>query len=109
MANSKKSEILEKLRSELEKVFENEAIAKKQIHDIDLNEMQAPDEEIVDLPVIPMRGLCVFPGMLVNFDVGRDKSIVALEQAMMREQLVFLVLQKEEEIELPLISEQWQK
>lgn len=105
MANSKKSEILEKLRSELEKVFENEAIAKKQIHDIDLNEMQVPGEEIVDLPVIPMRGLCVFPGMLVNFDVGRDKSIVALEQAMMREQLVFLVLQKEEEIELPLISD----
>lgn len=105
MANSKKSEILEKLRNELEKVFENEAIAKKQIHDVDLNEMQVPKEEKVNLPVIPMRGLCIFPGMLVNFDVGRDKSVVALEQAMMRDQMVFLVLQKDEEIELPLISE----
>ncbi|MGP1570053.1 MAG: endopeptidase La [Eubacteriales bacterium] len=105
MANSKKSEILEKLRSELEKVFENEAIAKKQVHDIDLNDMQVPNEPKVSLPVIPMRGLCVFPGMLVNFDVGRDKSVTALEQAMMRDQMVFLVLQKNEEIELPLISE----
>ena len=102
MVNNKKTEILEKLRSEFEKIFEIEAIAKAQIQDIDLNEMQVPESEDISLPVIPMRGLCLFPGMLVNFDIGREKSIAALEQAMMREQLVFLTLQKNADIELPL-------
>ena len=53
------------------------------------------------LPLIPLRGLMVFPHMVLHFDVGRQKSVSALEQAMMEEQTVFLVAQKDGEMEEP--------
>lgn len=46
-------------------------------------------------PLIPLRGMSVFPGMVVHFDVGREKSIKALEMAMEKDQMAFLVTQKE--------------
>ncbi|MEG0378673.1 MAG: hypothetical protein RR614_09370, partial [Eubacterium sp.] len=46
-----------------------------------------------------MRGLSVFPGMVIHFDIGRDKSINALETAMTRDQIVFLTEQKDLSIE----------
>ncbi len=57
------------------------------------------------LPVIPLRGLVVFPYMILHFDVGRKKSIAALEQAMVDNAQVFLVAQKNIETEEPKISE----
>lgn len=53
------------------------------------------------LPLIPLRGLAVFPYMVLHFDVGRDKSINALEEAMVDEQLIFLTSQKEADVDLP--------
>ena len=53
------------------------------------------------LPLIPLRGLTVFPGMVIHFDVGREKSIRALENAMSSEHLVFLTYQKDSFIENP--------
>ncbi len=47
------------------------------------------------LPAIPLRGLVIFPGMLLQFDVGREKSVLALEKAMDADQLVFLVAQQD--------------
>ncbi len=47
------------------------------------------------LPVLPLRGLTVFPQMLIHFDVGRDKSVAAVERAMGQEQRLFLVTQKD--------------
>ncbi len=47
------------------------------------------------LPVLPLRGLTVFPQMLIHFDVGRDKSVAAVEKAMGHDQLLFLVTQKD--------------
>jgi ATP-dependent Lon protease len=47
------------------------------------------------LPLLPLRGLVVFPHMILHFDVGRPKSVKALEEAMMKDQLVFLSAQKE--------------
>ncbi len=47
------------------------------------------------LPLLPLRGLTVFPHMILHFDVGRSKSIKALEEAMINNQLVFLVTQKD--------------
>lgn len=47
------------------------------------------------LPLLPLRGLTVFPYMTLHFDVGRDKSIKALEEAMNSEQLIFLSTQKD--------------
>ena len=72
------------------------------------NHIQNPaglSEDIKDeqkgLPMIPMRGMSVFPGMVVHFDIGRDKSIQALETAMTRDQIVFLTEQKDIKIEDP--------
>ncbi len=47
------------------------------------------------LPLLPLRGLTVFPYMVLHFDVGRDKSIKAVEEAMNNEQLIFLSTQKD--------------
>ncbi|WP_255547779.1 endopeptidase La [Crassaminicella indica] len=54
-----------------------------------------------ELPLIPLRGLSIFPYMVLHFDVGREKSINALEEAMVNNQLVFLTTQKEAETDLP--------
>ena len=56
---------------------------------------------IEKMPLIPLRGLVVYPNMVIHFDVGREKSIIALEKAMMIDQRVFLVAQKDPEIALP--------
>ena len=53
------------------------------------------------MPLIPTRGLTVFPHMVVHFDVGRDKSISALEEAMANDSLVFLTAQKELKVDIP--------
>lgn len=53
------------------------------------------------LPMIPLRGLTIFPYMILHFDVGREKSIQALEEAMMNNQEIFLVAQKEAKTEKP--------
>lgn len=47
------------------------------------------------LPLLPLRGLTVFPHMVLHFDVGREKSIKAVEEAMSSEQLIFLATQKD--------------
>jgi len=47
------------------------------------------------LPLLPLRGITVFPYMILHFDVGRPKSIKALEDAMVNNQLIFLVTQKD--------------
>lgn len=52
-------------------------------------------------PMIPLRGLLVFPDTVLHFDIGREKSINALEEAMVRDQHVFLAAQKDENIDLP--------
>lgn len=36
----------------------------------------------IDMPVVPLRGLVVFPEMVLHFDVGRKKSIAAIKEAM---------------------------
>lgn len=57
--------------------------------------------EIRELPMIPLRGLTLFPYMVLHFDVGRDKSIKALDAAMLKGQEIFLVTQKDAKIEEP--------
>ncbi|MCK8061654.1 MULTISPECIES: endopeptidase La [unclassified Fusibacter] len=53
------------------------------------------------MPLIPLRGLSVFPHMVLHFDVGREKSIKALEEAMLKDQLIFLSTQKDIDVDLP--------
>ena len=44
--------------------------------------------------MIPLRGITIFPYMVLHFDVGREKSIASLDEAMMKDQEIFLVPQK---------------
>lgn len=53
------------------------------------------------LPLIPLRGIIVFPYMVLHFDVGRKKSISSLENAMMNGQKIFLAAQKDAKVEKP--------
>lgn len=61
---------------------------------IDLNNFE-------DIPVVPLRGLVVYPNMNLHFDVGRKKSIAALNEAMDTHQMIFLVSQIDSTIEDP--------
>lgn len=54
-----------------------------------------------ELPLIPLRGLAIFPYMILNFDIGRPISLKALDEAMLQEELVFLTSQKEAEVDDP--------
>ena len=53
------------------------------------------EEKIQVLPVLPVRGLPVFPYMIIHFDVGREGSIRAVEEAMVENQHIFLLAQKD--------------
>ncbi|WIV11846.1 endopeptidase La [Proteiniborus sp. MB09-C3] len=54
------------------------------------------------IPLIPLRGLSIFPYMVVHFDVGRDKSVNALEESMVNDSLIFLTAQKEADVDIPM-------
>lgn len=57
------------------------------------------------IPLLPLRGLLVFPNMVLHFDVGRDKSIGALEEAMVADQKILLVAQKDAKVDFPTKNE----
>ncbi len=65
------------------------------------NKKQPELENVMELPMIPLRGLTVFPNMVLHFDIGREKSINALEKAMITGQYIFLSSQKDENTDLP--------
>lgn len=56
---------------------------------------------IQHLPAIALRGTTILPDMIVHFDVSREKSVKALEKAMVQDQRVFLITQKDPEVEEP--------
>ncbi|MDD6659333.1 MAG: endopeptidase La [Eubacteriales bacterium] len=60
---------------------------------------------MLQMPVIPLRGLVVFPQMVLHFDVGRKKSVKALQKAMDEDQKVFLVCQKDASVDEPSIED----
>ncbi|MBQ6448986.1 MAG: endopeptidase La [Bacillus sp. (in: Bacteria)] len=53
------------------------------------------------VPLLPLRGLLVYPTMVLHLDVGRDKSVQALEKAMVEDHLIFLTMQKDMDIDEP--------
>ena len=68
--------------------------------------MEEMDENVVVLPVLPLRGMMVFPYMMVHLDAGREQSISALEKAMLVEDKhVFLVAQRDSDLEDPQMSD----
>ena len=58
-------------------------------------------KEYIRLALIPLRGLAIFPNMVLHFDVGREKSVAAIEEAMLNDENIFLASQRDPEIEEP--------
>ena len=58
-------------------------------------------DQIRTIPLLPLRGLLVYPTVILHLDVGRDKSVEALEKVMMDDQKIFLVAQREVATENP--------
>lgn len=57
------------------------------------------------LPLLPLRGILVFPYMVIHLDVGREKSVQAIEQAMIHNRIIFLATQKEAQTDDPGIED----
>ena len=58
-------------------------------------------EQVRDIPLLPLRGVLVFPYMVIHLDVGREKSINAIEEAMITDKELFLATQKEAQTDDP--------
>ena len=58
-----------------------------------------------ELPLIPLRGLAIFPYMILSFDVGREISLKALDEAMANDEMIFLTAQKDSSIDLPTVDD----
>ena len=61
--------------------------------------------EFMEIPVIPLRGLVLFPKMNLHFDVGRKKSIAALKYAMNKNQRILLVAQRDASVDNPKLED----
>lgn len=59
------------------------------------------------LPTVALRGTVILPGTIVHFDVSREKSIRAVEEAMMQDQEIFLLAQKDAAVENPTIEDMY--
>ncbi len=60
------------------------------------------------LPAIALRATTILPGMIVHFDVSRTRSVKAVEAAMLSDQKIFLITQKNPETEIPALSDVFQ-
>lgn len=58
-------------------------------------------KEILEIPVLPLRGIAVFPEMVMHFDVGREKSLSALKRAMKTDESILVVAQKDADEDEP--------
>ena len=56
-------------------------------------------------PCVPLRGISIFPNTIVHFDIGRDKSVRALEKAMADDKLIFVSSQKDENVLIPTFKD----
>ena len=61
--------------------------------------MEKKEEKI--LPVLPLRGLTVFPHMVISFAVGRKRSMDSIDQALKKDEIIFLISQKDAALEEP--------
>lgn len=68
---------------------------------MEVNSRMTKKKEEKKVPLLPLRGLLVFPTMVLHIDVGRERSVAALEQALLTDNMVFLATQKEMSVEQP--------
>ncbi len=67
--------------------------------------MSSQDKGQDRLPVLPLRGVLVFPSMVLHLDVGRERSVSALERSMMNDNRILLITQKEAKISEPEVND----
>jgi len=60
-----------------------------------------PENKSRQLPLLPLRGVVVFPYMVIHLDVGREKSVRAIDDAMTQDRVIFLAMQKEAQTDEP--------
>lgn len=72
----------------------------KVVQDNEIEELSLEEENLI-MPCIPLRGISVFPQTVAHFDVGREKSVKALEAAMKKDKILFVSSQKDEYILIP--------
>lgn len=108
MFDSEKDENKDEIKEEMIELQTDDP-AENAIEESDSEDKRVEDREqppkLMTMPLIPLRGLAIFPEMVLHFDIGREKSIVALERAMMMNQTVFLVSQKNAETDLPTVED----
>ncbi len=61
-----------------------------------------------ELPLLPLRGILVFPYMVIHLDVGRERSMAAIEEAMLGDRIILLASQKETEIDSPVAEDMYE-
>lgn len=66
------------------------------------------DNLVITMPAVALRGMTILPGMIAHFDISREKSLKAIEEAMRNDQRVFLVTQKDVEQENPGLDDLYQ-
>jgi len=73
-----------------------------------LGKQNEESDKKISLPSVALRGLAILPDMIIHFDLSRSKSILAVEKAMMKEQRLFLVTQKNPDEKEPGLSSVYQ-
>lgn len=68
---------------------------------MEVNTRMSNINKTTNVPLLPLRGLLVFPSMVLHIDVGRERSVAALENAMLEDNMIFLATQKEMRMEQP--------
>ena len=63
------------------------------------------NDRIVTMPAVALRATCVLPGMILHFDISRNKSIKAVENAMVNDQRIFLITQLDMNCEEPGVTD----
>lgn len=63
------------------------------------------NNDMTILPLLPLRGINVFPHMVLHFDAGRPRSVAALEEAMLADQQIFLVMQVDPQDDEPQMGD----
>ena len=72
------------------------------------NAMENTINNTISLPVLPLRGMVVFPRSIIHFDVGRKTSVTAINKAMREDQLIFLSTQKDPAQNDPQLADLYQ-
>ena len=76
-------------------------LRKQTTGDEPMSEKKADMGQLLTMPVVPLRGMTILPDAVIHFDLNREKSVQALENAMVKGGRLFLVTQKNPDVDNP--------